>query len=523
LLLHLQLQAAAREEEAKWFTARICRRKGAGTEAGSAAVVPLAAAPSEGALPAGERRVGDVVRLIDRVDGWALLHPLELARVAADYQDYWHALLKDEVPRQPGDDAWIHFGNLELLEVGGGDAAGADAVAAAVAAPGPLEEQWLGDAEERGEAEVLKSIAESLTIVVSTSPAEHHCDVPMMMRVLRSLRSPVALRGCRLLVVFDAPPREEDVEAARRGEGALADSGRRWVPPTTAALAARYFGYRRALEELQTQGDPALVGVEFFDLPRWGHLVGTVRHALDRSTTPYVLLHQHDLVLGAEGLSMRRIAGILRALASRAANYVLLNRDVNCAGRSTQYLQSAPHRPAHWRAFCRSHALRLPDEGGTALTPLVGFSDQTHFARADWVRGCVLGAVGARKCCMEFAMHERLLLRWLHEPAMWERTYMLGGMLDGPFVFDLVKNGSCWAEEADAYSPEKDEEMYVEPAWRVRHPERPGSVLALYADGAGVGRAGSLAHFPDADAERNTASWRRFGCGNLAWLPQRGQ
>jgi len=343
------------------------------------------------------------------------------------------------------------------------------------------------------------------------------------------------LRRCRKLVVFDAMPGQGEKEAAAE-QGTLASIGQHWVPSANTALAARYEAYKRDVEALLAQGDPLLEGVELLPMQRWGHLVGTVRHALERVSTPFVLLHQHDLLINGENFSSRSVVGILRALARGDANYVLLNRDVNCAGRSTQYFQAAPHSPHLWRSFVRRHALRVDlsdGEGGfcggghfgeaVQLTPFVGYSDQTHFARSEWVRERVLPLVGSRRCCMEFALHEIMILGWLHDPACWERTYMLGGMDDGAFIFDLQKNGTCWAPAADAYSAEKEEEMYVPPSDRITHPTRPGLTLALYVDSAvfaaGGGRLASSGNgrrrpdvvcFPDSEASRNRVSRETF-------------
>lgn len=486
---------AALAQESLSFT---CRIVSAGGLADSDGTVCVWDRPSLSAQSIGARRIGDTVRLACRSGDWALLHPLELTRVATDFQDYWHALLRSEVPRQSHNDAWMQLASLEPVT-------------------GKETEHFpSGEFPPSGprgghRQQVLEHCTSAVTVIVSTSPAEHHCDADLMMRVIRSLRASEPLRHCRLLLVFDAPPRDDDIDGPGAADARmLAASGRHWVPSTSLDLAARYVAYRQSLENFQKQGDSALVNVEFLTLPCWGHLVGTVRFALERTSTPFVLLHQHDLLLAGD-LSVDLFYELLRTLASGSANYVLLNRDVNIAGRSTQYLQAAPHRPELWRAFCRDHALQLQDAAGTRLTPFVGFSDQTHLARADWVRECILAGIGDRKCCMEFVMHEQLLLRWLHYPSSWPRTYMLGGMLDGPYVYDLIKNGTCWASDEDVYGGDFGEEFYVDPQLRVHDPRRLGACLALYVDGAALGRPGAIVRLPDADAERNSVSWQRYG------------
>jgi len=465
--------------------------------------VPLFAEPDREADPIGERKVGDVLRLVRREDGFALLHPLELSRVAVDYQDYWSAILKNEVPR-PREDAWIPLSCLAPLQPGESPDAfghwnGADVQ------PDAAEEPWLS----MGEDGALGLVAETLTVIVSTSPAEHHCDVGLMLQVLRSLQANAALRECRKLVVFDALP-GESVQQAAEDEGAVAESGKRWVPRGNDKLAQAYERYKCSLQKALEEEDYAMHRVELLFMPHWGHLVGTVRYAMDRLSTPYVLLHQHDLLLNGS-FSSSHVVGILRALARREANYVIMNRDINFVGRSTQYFQAAPHRPDLWRVFQREHALRLEDGERTPLTPFVGFSDQTHVARASWVKDRVLRMVGDRKCCMEFAVHEFMLLAWLHDPSRWEKTYMLGGMDDGPFVHDSQKNGYCWAAAEDAYSDEKLEDVLIRTEDCVQHPQRPGMCLSLYIFRPGDGfRPGSIFHYPDTDMESNRLSRELF-------------
>ena len=43
-----------------------------------------------------------------------------------------------------------------------------------------------------------------------------------------------------------------------------------------------------------------------------------------------------------------------------------------------------------------------------------------------------------------------------------------GDMLDGPFIYDMEKNGNSWAETDDAYSEDKMEEIYTSPEdWEI--------------------------------------------------------
>lgn len=490
-----QEEEAVKAEEALNFTSQICRSDACNDTFDQ---VQLRSKPDASAKCVGVRKIGDVLRFVRKSGDWALLHPLELTRVAADYQDYWHAILKDEVPRLH-EEAWIPTACLEPFQTSAKNISHETELH-------HVDMSLLSRASGcAGNGEIVELIGRLLTIVVSTSPAEHHCNVELLLQVLESLHTNEALRHCRIIVVFDAMPPE-----TAKDDGTVAESGQGWVPQGNQRLVEAYEHYKNTMEKIARRGDTLMNQVQLLLMPEWGHLVGTVRHALQHISTPFVFLHQHDLLL-SKNFMPNHVVGILQALAQQKANYVILNRDVNFAGRATQYFQAAPHRPDLWRVFMRHQGLHLDDDKKTPLMPFIGYSDQSHLARTSWIRNHVLPLVGERKCCMEFAVHEIFVLAWLHDPSQWEKTYMLGGMDDGPFIYDTVKNGSCWAYAEDAYSPEKEDEMYVRPEDRVQHPDRPGLYLSLYVYQPGAQRLpGRIVHYPDPDAYRNKLSMEQF-------------
>ena len=356
----------------------------------------------------------------------------------------WSSLL----PVLPRQEAWIPLHAME---------------------PGALEEEETKEPFTGGcEAELtVEGISSLLTVIVSTSPSKGHCNLELLMGVLLSIQRCPALHPCRKLLVFDA--HAESLEE-------VADSGRAWVADGTAQLRSEYRQYVSAVQEAAANCHPALHAVELLIMPDWGHLVGTVRHALGSVSTPLVMLHQHDLILSPM-LTEAKLLASLRLLLARRANCVLLNRDVNFARRSAQYLLSPFRLPSQWRVFQRQHGIET--EVG-AFSPFVGYSDQSQFARVDWLQENVLRPVGWRKCCMEFVVHELMIRRWLHKPCVWQKTYMLGSMEDGPFIFDSQKNGNAWAREDLAYSEEHMEEVYVASAARLRSRGDEKLCLALY-------------------------------------------
>lgn len=487
-------------EEAEHWTARISQSVGSSDQS-----VPLFAEPDSSAIIVGSRSAGDTLRLVHRSGDFALLHPLELIRVAKDYQDYWLAILKNEVPRRHGN-AWIQVSCLEPVLAERGTSTAQHEVAQ-VDTVDFSPSQFSGD-----QTEALKSISEAVTIIVSTSPAQHHCNAEVLLQVLRSLNANTAFWHCRKLIVFDAAPSEEDQKLARE-KGMLSEGGEHWVPQVSPELAQNYKQYQEKLKLALKMGNKALHGAELLFMPKWGHLVGTVEFALQHIRTPYVVLHQHDLIL-AESFTSSHVLGILRALASKKANYVILNRDVNFTSRSTQYFQAAPHRLDSWRVFVRKHSLQLDDEETTQLTPFIGFSDQTHFARKDWLQHRVLPMVGNRRCCMEFVVYEKMLLSWLHDPECWERTFMLGGMNDGPYIYDIEKNGHAWADADDAYAEEKLEEMYVAPEDMIRQVGRPFMCLSLYMWSKQAHLPSKIEYYPDPHGIQNRLCLQDYDLNN---------
>ena len=324
-------QEDAEEESAErlHFTAILVASSHGG--AGADGMVPFRAQPHHSAKEVGVRGASELVRLVREEGGWALLHALELTWSTAGYQDYWQAILEHEVPRKC--DAWVHSSCLkrclthEVPKVLGAPCA------SLATHPAPADSSVCR----------LDLIEQSLTIVISTSPAEHHCNADQMFQILESIQRNAALAKCRKLLVFDALPSHDEREQATE-RGAVAKGGERWVPQKSGHLEKAYHIYIEVLREASTVCHPAMYGVELVFLPHWGHLVGTVRHALDQVTTPFVCLHQHDLLV-SDRLTPQHVSGVLRVLAQREANYVLLNRDVNFASRSTEYFQACGKSP----------------------------------------------------------------------------------------------------------------------------------------------------------------------------------
>mmetsp|Transcript_68350 Transcript_68350/g.183967 ORF Transcript_68350/g.183967 Transcript_68350/m.183967 type:complete len:209 (-) Transcript_68350:98-724(-) len=180
-------------------------------------------------------------------------------------------------------------------------------------------------------------------------------------------------------------------------------------------------------------------------VPRWGprhdlrlaprFVAADVQNILDvlqQEVARYFVLNwdvnsgrRHDLRLAARFVAAD-VQNILDVLQQEVARYVVLNRDVNSGPRTKTYFDMRSEQS--WEDTGKAPA-------GIRLTGMAGFSDQAHFAEADWYRREVVHAIPPERqlTCMEHVLHDI----WKQDPE-WRRTFLYGGPDDGPFVYDLV-------------------------------------------------------------------------------------
>ena len=271
-----------------------------------------------------------------------------------------------------------------------------------------------------------------LTIAVSTSasrlpPAEQTAHLCAALQSLHEFAP-----CCRKLLIFDALPTPSDVQT-------LCDEDRtKWSDAWR-----RDEAYREYTAAVQTEVAQRWPLVEMVQLPRFGHLTGSVRAALDAATTPWLLLTQHDLVLDAAIIG-GAWPGIREALQSGAARYVVCGRDAHASVRSQSHWHFEPSLDCAFGGCCRA-------------TSVVGFSDQTHFVDASWYRRSVLDRIPPqRRTCMEHVVHEAMREAWA-AGGDHERTFALGAAEDLPTVRDLV-HGQVDANDAWLGAPHEESE-----------------------------------------------------------------
>lgn len=289
-----------------------------------------------------------------------------------------------------------------------------------------------------------------IVIVVSTSSSRLPAAVQAAhtRQVLHSIAACTPLSKARVVLVFDALPTQ-----AETAELETKDS-QKW----RAAWKRRkdYQQYCDALRAEHSSRARCWHNVQLLQLRSFGHLVGTVRAALEMSKAQFALVLQHDLALDSEAVA-QAWPTIREALCTERANCVTLNRDAHASVRSK----------AFWRFEPELNLKPLRD--GPELTAVVGFSDQAHFCNVAWYRSAVLGCIPPeQRTCMEHRVHQhmkdRRLLGCPHA-----KTFLLGGMRDDPALVDLM-HGQISSEDGWLAAPHPDSE------WR-----------AFYVDGAADG------------------------------------
>ena len=269
----------------------------------------------------------------------------------------------------------------------------------------------------------LDDVADDLTIVITSSVGEFTPSTDIVITALRSLQDNLALHWCRKILVFDEIPSEQEIEAMKQNPKHYHTvvRGPKWEHMWRKKREA-YTAYCFALNEMKLNNDPTLFQVELVFLPRFSHLFGTVRHALELVKSSYVLVTQHDLRLSGKFVAadVQRVLGLME---SESANCVILNRDTNSGSRPKSYFRMDPDSDIY-------------DSGSrTRLTAVRGFSDQTHFAHKDWYLANIMDRIpdDCRLTCMEHILHNQF-----KNERDFRGIFLYGGSDDGPFTYDLI-------------------------------------------------------------------------------------
>lgn len=117
-----------------------------------------------------------------------------------------------------------------------------------------------------------EEVAKLVTVITSTNPIPSIPETSHLYQAQASLSIVSTLRLCKKIIVFDG------------------------VPEHKKAMASRYEEYKQNVIRL-TETDPYFANTELVFCEQWRHLSGAITNALAHVTTPFVLIHQHDLVI----------------------------------------------------------------------------------------------------------------------------------------------------------------------------------------------------------------------------------
>lgn len=230
-----------------------------------------------------------------------------------------------------------------------------------------------------------------ITVMTSTSPIPSHPSTKLLYEAQESLMRIPALKKSKKIIVFDE------------------------IKPGNEHLKEKYEQYKKNVIEL-TKTDPVFANTELVFSNSWNHLSGSVKNGMQSVRTPFVLMHQHDLVLK----KWFDLNGLLATmLVNPRIKYVHF-----WGGNNTDEWYNGPVdnkvEGIHYVPLCRSF----------------GWSDQTHVASTNYY--CTFVLPKCSKCFMEKVLHPALKSAIKQDglDAGHQRfgTYLYGGLKNGHFI-----------------------------------------------------------------------------------------
>jgi len=195
-----------------------------------------------------------------------------------------------------------------------------------------------------------------ITTIVATSPIPCHPDIKHLRRTIDSLKFVPLLDKSRILVVFDFPREQQNIEA--------------------------YEAYKVNVRDHYKDKK----NVECLYLEEWGHLSGVMRCGLSNVSTPFIFAQQHDLPL-LRGFDIEKVLECIEN--DDNVKHVRFNtRHHVIKGRDRAPLEEYPNP-------------YVP------LTSTGGWSDQTHITTAQYYADVVFPEIGGRNVPVE-AVLDRL-------------------------------------------------------------------------------------------------------------------
>lgn len=235
------------------------------------------------------------------------------------------------------------------------------------------------------------AIAEMITVITATSPTYSIPNTTHLYPAQVSLFQVPALAKAKKIIVFDG------------------------IPPGQEHLKFAYDKYKQNIQNL-TETDHYFANTELVFCEEWGHLSGAISEAIKHVKTPFVFMHQHDLILKKK-FDLNGVVATM--LVNPNVKYVHMWLGIN-------------NRSKGWN--------RKLDEQieGTHYVPLTrsfGWSDQCHVASVEYYQNFVLPECD--HCFMETAMqrkYDQELAKQGEEAHKLFGTYLYGNLTDGGYI-----------------------------------------------------------------------------------------
>lgn len=237
-----------------------------------------------------------------------------------------------------------------------------------------------------------ETVSQLVTVITSTSPISSMPSTKFLYKAQKSLFKVPTLAKCKKIIVFDGVKKENK------------------------HLLKKYNQYKKNVKKL-VKTDPYFANTQLVFCPEWGHLCGTIREAIKHVDTPYLFIHQHDLVL----------------LKEFDLNGVIASMNANSAIKYVGLIQR-PNSVDDWWFSPLKEGVE-----GISFVPLcraAGWSDQTHIASLDYYSSFVLP-----QCHETFMEHilQPALKKAIEEEGFNKGqevfgTHVYGHLLDGPYI-----------------------------------------------------------------------------------------
>lgn len=191
-----------------------------------------------------------------------------------------------------------------------------------------------------------EEVAKLVTVITSTNPIPSIPNTSHLYQAQVSLAIVPVLRLCKKIIVFDG------------------------IPEHKLHMTHRYEEYKQSVIKL-TETDPYFSNTELVFCEEWGHLSGAITSALKHVTTPFVLMHQHDLVV-------RKPFDLNGCVATLIANPYIKYIHFSSSANSDRSWNG----PVDEKIVGRVHFV--------PLTRSFGWSDRTHIASVDYYKNQIL-------------------------------------------------------------------------------------------------------------------------------------